>query len=397
MIRADHRCDLKPAAPRMAHLKWRSRAIVARVRGAGTPSDALTLRPIGLTRSTLHPYMCAQVAKVPEDGELRELGLDELRPDHDNPRFPPQRQGSFVDDEEVYRYIDREYDSYHIADSIARHGYFLAEPLIAMPAEDGRGWTVLEGNRRLAALKGLSDENRRKDYPERRWQQLTQATQLPPKYTVFVVPDRAKVAPILGFRHITGIAPWEPYAQARYVAQLVDDEGRVLDEIPELIGRSSTEVRSYYRNYWIVEQAVDEFHIPDIERVLQEFGVWTRAMTNPTLRGYIGAPDPRDVDPQRWPIPDNHAAELAEVITWLYGGPRDNDGKPSQRPAITDSRHITRLGRVVANKRGLDALKGGGRSPDGGASDRRPCRCLRGAASGGTGRPDRSHSNPTGG
>lgn len=363
MIRADHRRDLKP------RVAWgtsniRSRAIVVCVGlRAGNSKQRLDIEAIRSGRALGFAHMCAQVAEVPEDGELRELALDELRPDHYNPRFPPQRQGSFADDEEVYRYVDREYDSHHIADSIARHGYFLAEPLIAMPAEDGEGWTVLEGNRRLAALKGLSDENRRKSYPERRWQHLPRAPKLPSKYTVFVVPDRAKVAPILGFRHITGIAPWEPYAQARYVAQLVDDEGRALDEIPELIGRSPAEVKSYYRNYWIVEQAVDEFDIPDVERVLQEFGVWTRAMTNPTLRGYIGAPDPRDVDPKRWPIPDDHAAELAEVITWLYGGPRDNDGKPSQRPAITDSRHITRLGRVVAIKRGLDALRGGADLP----------------------------------
>lgn len=312
----------------------------------------------------LYALPSAMSSKIPKDGELRGLTLDELRPDQHNPRFPPQRQGSFANDEEVFQYVDREYDSYHIADSIRRHGYFLAEPLIAMPAEDGTGWTVLEGNRRLAALKGLADKDRRKDYPDKQWRQVAGTPKLPAKYTVFVVRDRAQVAPLLGFRHITGIAPWEPYAQARYVAQLVDDEGRNLDEIPDLIGRSGSEVRSYYRNFWIVEQARDELGIPDIDRVLEEFGVWTRAMGNPTLRGYIGAPDPREVNPEVWPIDDSSKDELAEVITWLFGGPRDKEGRPSQRPAITDSRQITRLGRVLANERSLAALKRGADLPN---------------------------------
>ena len=296
---------------------------------------------------------------VPEEGELRQLELDELHPDQHNPRFPPRVQGSFADDEAVLQYIDREHDSYHIADSIRKHGYFQAEPLIAMPAESGGGWTVLEGNRRLAALKGLADKARRQAYADRRWRQVTAAPKLPEAYPVFVVPNRAKVAPLLGFRHITGIAPWEPYAQARYVAQLVDEEERKLDEIPELIGRNASEVRSYYRNYWIVEQARDKLKIPDIERVLEEFGVWTRAMSNPTLRAYIDAPDPRDVDPSEWPIPKSSKKQLEELITWLFGGPRNIKGEPSQEAVITDSRQITRLGRAVANERSRDALKEG--------------------------------------
>jgi hypothetical protein len=302
-------------------------------------------------------------SKVPQGGELRELTLDALRPDHQNPRFPPQRQNSFSNDEEVLRYIDREFDSYHIADSIRRHGYFVAEPMIAMPSADSSttntSWTVLEGNRRLAALKGLADSERRKDYPDRRWRQVRGTPKLPEHYTVFVVPKRAMVAPLLGFRHITGIAPWEPYAQARYVAQLVDEENRKLDDIPELIGRNATEVRSYYRNYWIAEQARDQLKLPDVERVLGEFGVWTRAMSNPALRTYIDAPDPRDVDPEYWPISKSKKPQLEDLITWLFGGPRDADGGQSQEAAITDSRQITRLGRVVANERGLAALKEG--------------------------------------
>jgi len=304
------------------------------------------------------PKRGTDTTDINEDGELREFTLDELRPDPRNPRFPPSRQDSFADDEEIYRYIDREYDSYHIADSIQLHGYFPAEPMIAMPSEDGDGWTVLEGNRRLAALKGLADPSRRADYPDKRWRRIQGSPKLPEKYTVFVVSKRETVAPLLGFRHITGIAPWEPYAQARYVAQLVDEEGRPLASIPELIGRNRTEVNSYYRNYWIAERARD-LDISDVARVTEEFGVWTRAMGNPSLRKYIGAPDPKDVDPEYWPVPDDRADELTNLITWIFGGPRNEDGESSKQPAINDSREITRLGRAIEDPKGLKALERG--------------------------------------
>ena len=41
---------------------------------------------------------------------------------------------------------------------------------------------------------------------------------------VVVLPDRAAATPIIGFRHISGILQWQPYAQARYIARLVDED-----------------------------------------------------------------------------------------------------------------------------------------------------------------------------
>jgi hypothetical protein len=297
--------------------------------------------------------------RVPKDGELRELALDELRPDHFNPRFPPHRQGSFGDDEEVYRYVDREFDAFHIADSIRRHGYFPAEPMIAMPASEGSGWTVLEGNRRLTALKGLVDPSRRENFPDRRWRDVKGTPKLPAKFVLFVVRERAQVAPILGFRHITGIAEWDPYAQARYIAQLVDDEDKSLDEVADLIGRKPPEVKSAYRNYWIVEQARNELKVPDVERALEEFGVWTRAMQNPALRSYIEAPDPRDVDPAYWPLPGKKKRQLGRLLTFLFGGPRNKNGQRSIEAVLSDSRQITLLGRIIESERGRAALEAG--------------------------------------
>jgi hypothetical protein len=265
------------------------------------------------------------------------------------------------------------YDAIAIAESIARHGYFESEPLVAVPYDaaypgEKRGersaeYVVVEGNRRLTALRALTDPDFRGRLKGRRWAALPAKPDLPADYPVLVVARREQVAPILGFRHITGIAPWAPYPQARYIAELVDQEGRTFPEVSELLNRSETEVKSAYRNYWVGEQAAQGFGIEDSDRIIDSFGVFTRAMQNPPIRAYIGAPDPAAVTADFWPLPEEKKDALEELVTWLFGKPRKEGDRDTARPrpgqVLLDSRHITDLGTVLSSPRGVQALKSG--------------------------------------
>lgn len=319
-------------------------------------------------------------------GELRQLPLSALRPDWRNPRFPPNAAEGFQSDIDVFAYLDKQFDAASIANSISKHGFFLSEPLIAIPFSDDdfedqssklgatsggisatqEMYIVVEGNRRLAALKGLSDPRVRAAMTDPRWKSFPQDTGLPETIPVLVAPSREHVAPILGYRHVTGIAPWDPYQQARYVASLIDAEETNLSavEVSKLIGRDVSEVRAFYRNYSIVEQARDMFDIPDPDRIVEEFGVWTRAMTSTGIRSYIEAPAPRDVEERVYPLPDGVAERLASLTTWIFGIPRSPENIEKGRQSkdgrvIEDSRHLTRLGKVLANPLGASALEEG--------------------------------------
>jgi hypothetical protein len=142
---------------------------------------------------------------------------------------------------------------------------------------------------------------------------------------------------------------------------MIDVEKLDAEKIAELIGRSVSEVRSFYRNFSIVEQAEEEFGIPDSKRIVDEFGVWTRAMSNPGIRGYIGAPAPREVVEREYPLDGDAEENLARLTVWLFGHPRSDDdmaeGKRSREGrAISDSRQLTRFGAVLAHPKGRDAL-----------------------------------------
>jgi hypothetical protein len=153
----------------------------------------------------------------------RRMPLANLLLDYRNPRFPEKYQLSSLSQDELCLLIDKHYDPLQIARSIVRHGYFESEPLIAVKEgdkEDANGeYVVVEGNRRLAALKALASPSLRERLTEQTaaWRTLPSQVDLPADYPVVVVRDRQAVVPLLGFRHISGIEPWEPISQARFI------------------------------------------------------------------------------------------------------------------------------------------------------------------------------------
>lgn len=281
-------------------------------------------------------------------GRIQRLHVEQLRLDPLNPRLPPGPRNQ----EELIRFIDGAYDPLTIARSIAEHGYFESEPLIAISEDDH--FVVVEGNRRLVALKGLAEEETRRLLTEQdEWEALARKVQLPDDLPVVVAESRRDVAPIIGYRHISGIAPWEPFAKARFIGSLIDDDQLDFETVADIVGEDTTDVRSSYRNYRIAIEAKEKFGL-DTDYVKEDFGVFTRAMTSISLRQHISAPSPAEVSKNQEPIPDDKADELLELFSWIFGD-REGGGR-----VISDSRELTKLGRVIGSEEGLGVLRATG-------------------------------------
>lgn len=284
----------------------------------------------------------------PSDAQVvTSIAIGDLRLDPENPRLPPDLGLGLKDQREIAIYINRHFDPLKIAASIEEHRFFESEPLIAVMRGDA--YVVIEGNRRLTALMGLTDADLRVEFSKenRGWSQL-KGDNAPNAVPVLLVSQPKDVAALLGYRHISGIEPWDPYAQARFIAQLVNRDGHSLDEVAELVGRKRTEVASKYRDYEVLRQA-DEMGV-DTQRVRDSFGVFNNAMGRPAIRKYIGAPDPRLVDPEYWPLDDGSKRELEELFTLIFG---DRRGKGR---VISDSRQLGDLAKVLSDESGR-ALK----------------------------------------
>jgi len=293
----------------------------------------------------------SELRDVRSMGDQRRVALRDLLLDPQNPRLPADMQGE--DQEDLAVHLELGFDALTVAESIASHGFFGSEPLIVIAEDATERWIVVEGNRRLTALLGLVDSEIRAQFANPSpWQPL--AAQASLSYDdlvpVVVLPDRAAATPIIGFRHISGILQWQPYAQARYVARLVDEDQMSFGEVAEMIGVDRTKVGNLYRDQAIATQARDMgIETGPLE---EAFSLLTVAMSTPRLRALIEAPLGSKTQPGESPIPLERAPELKELVTWLYG-----DGEVE--PVIGESRDISKLGNVVASKTGLSALREG--------------------------------------
>ena len=285
----------------------------------------------------------------PLGAELEFEPLKNLRPDPANPRLPPKLQNA--SGQRLYTYLERNYDAIIIAESIAEFGYFASEPLVVIPGE-GDLMTVVEGNRRLTALKGLTRPTLRAKFRNpKRWDELAKRakSKLPAEIPVIKADTWEEAAPLIGFRHIAGIERWRPYPKARFIARLVDDDKMKFSEVSALVGDSEAAVRALYRNQAIVEEGREILGDGkmDAENL---FGTFTAALNRRALREYIGVVAPGKVKAGEQVLAPKAAARFRELLSWLYG---DDD----EDPVIGESRDLGKLARVVESSEALDELR----------------------------------------
>ena len=283
-------------------------------------------------------------------GETKMLLISDLLLDPENPRIPESKKGA--DQVELAITLDMGFDAFTVAELMAVHGYFASEPMIAIPGANGK-WIVVEGNRRLTAVIGLTNPEIRSQFLDvKKWDELAARSKINAgdKIPVVIANSRLDVVPIIGTRHISGILAWKPYPQARYIANLIDVEKISAAEVSNMIGLPKNTVNDLYREQAIAAQA-KSLGI-DTGNVESAFSLLTVAMRNSKLREHVGAPISSQFQPGTQPIPEDKIPELKETLIWIFGN-------VDKEQIISESRQITSLANVVAVPAGLQALREG--------------------------------------
>ena len=294
---------------------------------------------------------------------VRHIPVDDLLLDPQNPRLPPSAKT--LSQEELLILIAKTYTVGELMDSFAINGYFEEEPLAGVPAPDaGAKLIIVEGNRRLAALKLLLD-------PELAERLVDPASgrklgiNIPPlpdsrRAELQTVPvreykeGRSGILAYLGYRHITGVKHWDSYAKARYVSQLVND-GNDLTDIQRRIGDRHQTAPRLLRAYLVWEQADSLSFIPARNGHAPPFSYLFTALTFRPLLSFLGLA--AQGMPRR--IARSKVPQLKEVLTYLYG-----DKTAGKTPAIEESREIQMLAKAVSSEPALEKLRAGARVKD---------------------------------
>ncbi len=283
-------------------------------------------------------------------GELRYVKISNLRLDPFNPRLPPSYQGG--SQTSLAEVLEIGFQAFAVAESIADSGFFHEEPLLVIAAEEAGTFVVVEGNRRLTALLGLTNPDIRKRFsgPEK-WDQIAQRsgitvdTEIP----VVVHSDRDSTHRQVARAHVIGKLGWQPLPQALYIAARVA-EGRSFEEVADLLGLKKSKVADMFRDQAVLKQ-MREAGL-DTGQIEGAFSLLTVAMSSTKIRDFVGAPLGSQLAPGNEPIPAEKTEALKEAIQWIFGS--DEEG-----PKIRDSREISRLGNVIASEVGLASLRAG--------------------------------------
>lgn len=297
------------------------------------------------------------IVKVP----VERLALDPL-----NPRLiPSANEPSEVD---IIAQLYRSEDLSELLQSITANGYLDIEPLVVL--EECRRLTVLEGNRRLAAIRLLEEPDLAAQIYQRAQLRITVPT-LPERFrptilevSVYRVATRADARSFIGFKHINGAARWQSYAKARFAAKWYREEAEVtLSDIAAQIGDKHDTIKRMVNAIYVLEQAEDTGAFKLSNRTNPRFNfshLYTALSRGPFMR-FLGLDESWSrFDPRPDPVSRENVGKLREVLVWLYGSKEES----IEPVVVSQNPDIKRLADVLENSEGLSILRATGSLTD---------------------------------
>lgn len=261
-----------------------------------------------------------------------------------NPRVPDE---SFETEESVLEYLLENADVDELIQSIASSGWLDYEPLIVLDQGD----IVLEGNRRLAALRLIEDPGLR----ERLSVELPAVISpeaIPETIRIRKVNSRQEARDFIGFKHINGPFKWDALAKAKYAAEWFREGGDIA-QISRRLGDNHNTVSRLVNGWNVLHQSLAQgFEREHTTKKSFPFSHLYTALARPNVRKYLGLPED-DVSAvlQPNPVPPAKVHELQLFMSWLYGQKNQPTVIGSQNP------DLNRLVDVLGNENARTMLE----------------------------------------
>jgi len=281
----------------------------------------------------------------------QDMRVSDLLLDPHNPRLP-----SYVnrdDEQQIFEFLAKSSSIDELVSAIGTNNYFVSEPLIGVM--NGQKAVIVEGNRRLTALKILAGEVF-EGIPNKLLSIVEEASYRPEIVPVALYDSRDNVLTYLGNKHIAGVKPWGALAKARYVKQLFENFGgdgdyqarvrkvaRSIGSRADFIARSLKALEAY-------EFAEDRafFQLEGVDEASVKFSLLSTALDYEGIQDFVyeDADVPFD---QRKIIHDN----LKKIFSWLFEKGADN------KTRLGESRNLSKLTQVVSSTQALNSFERG--------------------------------------
>lgn len=315
-------------------------------------------RPTGAATKAPPPPESTATINLPFRA-THECPVNLLRLDLENPRLQTGNDFDISTEEELIEVLADIAALDELVLSICTNTYLNLEPLIVC-GPDGGPYTVLEGNRRIAAIHLIKAPvfaaKLGIKIPEPLSKNVLDSIE---HVLVYRVTGHGDAREFIGFKHINGPQRWDAYAKAKYVTEWYKNAERkvTIDEIAAKMGDNNNTLRAYIYAILIFEQA-------------EEAGVWSRK-DRPSARGrfafshlytallrteyqeFLGLSGGWSNLPPLKPIKRQYLQNLGEVLSYIYGSKSDN-----RLPLIqSQNPDLKNLGLAVDNPRARIALQ----------------------------------------
>jgi hypothetical protein len=261
--------------------------------------------------------------------------VQDLRYDPENPRLGGAAKRKNQD--QIQQYLEGQpHYALDLVGSIVENGFLPYEPLIVRQ-EDGK-FVVIEGNRRLAAVRSILSAPPGKYPPE-----LIAGLQKMPVLVFAEGPDNGDsedVLRYLGVKHLFGFRDWPPTSKAMFLDERVRSK-KGLDQVLRELNITKQEVSRYlipYRLRKAAKQIFKKVNAEDFWSLAESFG-------RTKIRAYIRL----DVDRRTMQIKFFSPTKLRYLTKFLYGKQR----------RVTDTRQLSALGKVLGSPEAAKVLEEG--------------------------------------
>lgn len=294
------------------------------------------------------------------DQEYKKINIKDLKLDVYNPRLPKSKQGK--DEDLIIEFMLLEAATLELMMAIGENDYFAGEQLLVVPDESEKGkYIVVEGNRRLTAVKLLTDPSLAKVKKESLKKIYAEADHKPTNIPCLVFEKKENILKYLGFRHITGIKSWRLLEKARYLNDLKDQEfkdvnfGQACRDIAKMIGSSSSYIRRLLTGLTLYRKVEDEgfYQIDGLNDSKFHLNYFVDALNKEHLRNFIGVDFNSDE-----PVEKLKPKNLETVTHWWF---EKTEGHPR---VLGDSKGLKKLDAVVNNDTALVAFRDNGATID---------------------------------
>ncbi len=251
----------------------------------------------------------------------KNIPIENLILDNENPRLPDYLYGKGED--KIIEHMLLEESTLELMQAIGEKGFFKGEQLLVVQEQSGN-YKVVEGNRRLTSVKLLNDPSlaTAQEGLVNRIHEGADKTILPIEGLPCMVFEKDEdIHDYLGYRHVTGIQPWNLKQKAKYLSYLRNKNFKELNlddasnELRKIIGSKKPVVKRYLVGYDIYSIIRDNafFKIKGLKEEGFYFSYIADSLGRSSITEYLGV----DLDSDN-PLEGLNLKNLENWTEWLY-------------------------------------------------------------------------------